>query len=301
VPERLGLLGDVGALVRSARIPYGEALALVPTLAKDDSRHIVDSMAGLVGGLSNALVPNDLRANYQRFVARSFGARARQVGWAARPGDSDDTRLLRPTLLAMMVQDAESPALQAEARTLADKWLGDHNAVAPELIDLVLDAAARQGDRALWDRWLAAARAERDRGDRERLLGGLGDFVDPTLVAENLRVSLSDDFDPRESMILIRGAAADRRTRQQAWDFVKQHYDRIVARMPADYGARLVSIGRGFCDVQHRQEIEGFFKDKVGQSRGGPRILAQNLERMNLCIALRAAQQDSVTAFLKTQ
>jgi alanyl aminopeptidase len=129
----------------------------------------------------------------------------------------------------------------------------------------------------------------------------MASFLDPTLVAENLRVALSEDFDPRESMILIRGAAGDRRTRQQAWDFVKQHYQQIVARMPADYGARLVSIGRGFCDVQHRQDLEAFFKDKVGQSRGGPRILAQTLERLDQCIALRAVQQDSVTAFLKTQ
>jgi alanyl aminopeptidase len=301
VPERLGLLGDVGALVRSARIPYGEALALVPSLAQDDSRHIVDSMAGLVGGLSNALVPEDLRPKYQRFVTRSFGARARQLGWVARPGDSDDTRLLRPTVLAMMVQDAEDRALQSEARALADKWLAAHDAVAPELVDLVLDAAARHGDRALWDRWLGAAKAERDRSDREHLLGALASFLDPTLVAENLRVALSEDFDPRESMILIRGAAGDRRTRQQAWDFVKQHYQQIVARMPADYGARLVSIGRGFCDAQHRQDLEAFFKDKIGQSRGGPRILAQTLERLDLCIALRAAQQDSVTAFLKAQ
>jgi alanyl aminopeptidase len=62
-----------------------------------------------------------------------------------------------------------------------------------------------------------------------------------------------------------------------------------------------VSIGRGFCDAQHRQDLEAFFKDKIGQSRGGPRILAQTLERLDLCIALRAAQQDSVTAFLKAQ
>jgi alanyl aminopeptidase len=301
VPERLGVLGDVGALVRSARLPYGEALSLVPALAQDDDRHIVDSMAGLVGGLSDAFVPDDLRPQYQRFVTRTFGARARQLGWSARPTDSDDTRLLRPILLATMVQDAENPALQAEARALADKWLADRKAVAPELVDLVLDAAARRGDRVLWQKWLAAARAERDRSDRERLLTGLGNFLDPTLVAENLRISLSDDFDPRESMILIRSAAADRRTRQQAWDFVTQHYDQIVARMPADYGARLASIGRGFCDRQHRQELATFFEDKVGQSRGGPRILAQTLERMDLCIALRAAQQDSVNAFLKKQ
>jgi alanyl aminopeptidase len=301
VAERLNVLGDMGALVRSARLPYGEALALVPALAKDQSRHIVASMADLVGGLSNSFVPDELRPRYQRFVTRAFGARARQLGWLPRPNDSDDTRLLRPTLLAAMVEDAEDVPMQVEARALADKWLADHKAVPPELVDLVLDGAARRGDRALWDKWLTAAKAEKDRADREHLLMGLGDFLDPALVAENLRLTLSDAFDPRESMMLLFGAAGDRRTRQAAYDFMKQHHDEILARMPPDFGGHLPGIGRGFCDSTHRQDIEAFFKDKIGRSRGGPRALAQILERIDLCIALHTAQQDSVRKFLAQQ
>ena len=301
VAERLGLLGDVGALVRSARLPYADALALVPSLAKDESRHIVANMAGLVGGVSEPFVSDELRPRYQRFVARSFGAQARKLGWLPRPQDNDDTRLLRPTLLSVMTDDGEDKALQAEARRLAEKWIKDRKSLPPELIDLVLAAAAGAGDRALWDKLYAAAKTEKDRSDREHLIDGLAGFHDLKIVAESLRVSLANDFDPRESITLLWGASADRRTRQAAYDFVKQHYDQIIGRMPPDFGARLPSVARSFCDAEHRKDVEVFFSDKVSRSRGGPRALAQTLERMDLCIALRAAQQDSVTAFLKKQ
>jgi alanyl aminopeptidase len=301
VPERLGLLGDVGALVRSARLPYGEALGLAPGLAKDENRHILANVASLVGGVSDNFVSDELRPRYRRFITRTFGEHARKLGWMPRAADSDDTRLLRPTLLALLVDEAEDPALQKSARGLAVKWLTDRSAVAPEMIGLVLVAAAQHGDRALWNQFHAAAKAENDEMDRERLLTGLGSFLDPELVAANFGVALSKDFDPRESFSLVWRASNDRRTRQLAYDFVKQHFDDIIARMPLDFAARLPQVGRGFCDVEHRRDLEAFFTERSARARGGPRALAQTLERVDLCIALRAAQQASVSDFLQKQ
>ena len=301
LPERVALIGDVGALVRGGQMAYGDALALMPTLARDQSRQIVTSMISLVSPLSDHHVTPELRPRYQRFVTRTFGARARRLGWLPNLDDTDDTRLLRPALLAVMVEAGEDKALMAQARGLAEKWIADHKTVPPELVGPILNAAARGGDRALWDKFYAAAKSEPDRIDRGRLLAGMAGFVDPKIVAENFRVSLSTEFDPRESMALVYGASADRRTRQAAYDFVKQNYDQLVARMPPDSGGRLATVGGGFCDSQHRSDLAAFFTERAGRSRGGPRSLAQTLERMDLCIASHAAQRDSVQAFLKKQ
>jgi cytosol alanyl aminopeptidase len=62
---------------------------------------------------------------------------------------------------------------------------------------------------------------------------------------------------------------------------------------------QLAGIGGSFCDPEHRADLEAFFKDRAATAPGGPRILAQTLERMDLCIAMRAAHQSSVTTFLK--
>jgi alanyl aminopeptidase len=198
-----------------------------------------------------------------------------------------------------VAEDGEDKALLAEARKLSETWLSDRKALAPDMVGSVLGAAAYSGDRALWEKFHAAAKVEKDRRERGRLLGAMSDFRDPAIVQENFKIALSDEFDPRESLTLIYGAGRDPKTRQMAWDFVKQRYDDIVARMPKDFGGRLAGVGSGFCDAEHRADLEAFFKDRVTKSPGGPRQLAQILEGQALCIAMRTAQQPSVANFLK--
>jgi cytosol alanyl aminopeptidase len=299
VAERMALLGDVGALVRNGRMPYGEALTLVPLLARDDNRHILASTADLLGGLSDHYVPESLRPQYRRVILASFGTRARRLGWEPRPDETDETRLLRPGLASMVARDGQDEQLLAQARRLTERWLTDRKAIPPELVNSVLSTAARSGDRALWEKLHAAAKVEKDRRDRGALLGAMGSFVDKEIVQENFKIALSDAFDPRESLTLVFGAASDRRTRQAAYEFVKEHNDAIVARLPRDFGVRLAGIGGAFCDPEHRADLEAFYRERAARAPGGPRMLAQTLERMDLCIAMRAAHQSSVTSFLK--
>jgi alanyl aminopeptidase len=299
IAERVGLFGDVLALVRSGQLHESDALALVPALTRDGNRHLVGMALGLVGGLSDHLVEDSVRPNYRRLITKLFGARAHQLGWQPKADEDDDTRLLRSQLVATVAEDGEDKALLGDARKLAEKWLSDRKAIAPDMVGSVLGAAAHSGDRALWEKFHTAAKAEKERRERGRLLSAMSGFRDPSIVQENFKIALSDQFDPRESLSLVYGAGGDPRTRQMAWDFVKQHYEDILARMPKDFGGRLVGVGGGFCDAEHRAEIEAFFKDRVTKSPGGPRQLAQMLEGQGLCIAMRSAQLPSVTSFLK--
>jgi alanyl aminopeptidase len=200
-----------------------------------------------------------------------------------------------------VADDGEDAGLRAEARSLAERWLTDRKSVEPELVGDALSLAARNGDRAFWDKLHAAARAEKDRRDRGRLLEALGSFEDPKLVAEGFKVALSDEFDPRESLALIYGPSGNRRTRQQAYDFAKANYDALRARMPATWGAGLVRLASGFCDASHRADAEAFFKGRTPLLEGGPRTYAQTMESIDLCVARRAAHQPSVKAFLARQ
>ena len=196
----------------------------------------------LLGGLSDHYVPETLRPHYQRVIRATFGARARKLGWEPRPDESDETRLLRPGLASMVAEDGEDPVLLGQARKLAEKWLTDRKAIPPELVGSVLEAAARGGDRALWEKFHAAAKAEKDRRDRNALLGAMGGFVDKADRGGELpdrpvgRLRPARVADPAST-----APASDRRTRQAAYEFVKQHNDEIVARMPRDFG---VAAGR---------------------------------------------------------
>jgi aminopeptidase N len=300
LPERVGLVGDARALVANGSVRYGDALQLVAPLLADGNRYTIDEAIGLVAGLRANLVPPELLPNYQRLVRKTFGAKAHELGFRPRGRDEDDdTRLLRESLVPFVAVNGEDRELLAEARTLAARWLDDHGAVAPELVAGVLRAAAHTGDRALYERYREAAKRADDEKTRAIIVGGMGWFRDRDLVERNLQLTLGDELDIRHSMGLFMGALAWERTRQLAYDFVKQHFDALTARMPRQAHAALIRIGGAFCDAEHRADVEAFFKDKAPHILGGPRVLANVLEQTSLCIANVRLSQPSVTAFLQ--
>ena len=66
-----------------------------------------------------------------------------------------------------------------------------------------------------------------------------------------------------------------------------------------DFGSFLPGVAQAFWDTQSRNELAGFFEPIAGKYTGAPRTLAQVLERIDLCIAKKTAQQPGVTAFLE--
>jgi alanyl aminopeptidase len=298
--ERIGVLTDVAALARTGDLPMAAALALVPAFAGDPERQVVEATVRIAASPRDLFVTDDLRPNYRRFISDTFGARARALGFRSKPGEDDETKLLRSVVVGLVAEDAGDPALVAEAVSLSKKWLTDRSAIEPEMIATVLNVAARHGDAELFTALLAEAKRSRDRRERGRILTALGAFRDPSVQKLALNLTLSPDFDARESIAVLREAASDRATREGAWVFLKANFDALAARLPRESPAGFPQLASGFSDEAHRVDVEAFFKDKAASYTGGPRRLAQSLEQIHLKTALRAAQQESVAGFLRS-
>jgi alanyl aminopeptidase len=193
--------------------------------------------------------------------------------------------------------------LIGEATRLARRWLEDRHAVDPDLAGSVLRVSAKFGDKDLFDAFYAAAKKTQDQEDRQRLVNALGTFRDPALARAAMEIVLTDDFDTRLSFGLLFGPTGNPGTRDLPFRFVKEHYDRLVAKLPravsSDLSAELPWVGGGYCDEEHRAEVEAFFKDRAPKITGGPRTLAEALEVIHLCSARREAQQASLVDFLQ--
>jgi alanyl aminopeptidase len=300
--ERVGVLDDVEQLARMGKIPATDALALLPRFRQDPEREIVEALIE-IAGLPEQIIPDSLRPNYARFIRQVFGDRAKELGWSPKPGESEDRRLLRRDLVPLVAIDGEDQALIEEATRLAQRWLGDRKAADPDLVGPLLRVAARLGDKELFQKFYAAAKQTQDLEDKERLVSALGGFQNPALANTAMNLVLTDDFDARISFGLLFGPAGNPKTRDLPFVFVQQHYDALRAKLPSsvseDDAAFLPYVGGGYCDEEHRAEIEAFFKDRATHTTGGPRVLAQVLEQVHLCSARREAQQAGVVEFLR--
>jgi len=236
-------------------------------------------------------------------VNKVYGPRAHELGWTPKSDETDDAHLLRPELVQFVANDGADADLGAEAVRLATKWLEDRSLIAPGMLSVILATAAAHSDRALYESMTAALPKTTDPAERRALLGGMAAFRDPALIQANFGLLLKGEIDFREAAGLIFGALQYPETRAIPFEAVRDNYDQLISKLPngllGEFAGYLPMVGRAFCDEQHRNEVAAFFKDRSAKTTGGPRILAQTLESIDQCIAIRKAQEPSVAEFLK--
>jgi alanyl aminopeptidase len=303
--ERVTLLHDLKAAVDAGHGKIGTALQAAQTFSNAPERAVSGQAQTLVAGVRK-LVPLELLPNYERYVRKLFAARAEELGWSAKPGDDDETRLQRVALVPFVASQGENATLQAVARRLATGWLTNHKGVDADMLSPVLTTAAWSGGQDLFDTMLHALKSTQDTQQRRMILGGLGSFRDPKIARQALALWLDPDLDMRDTFIpLARAALGDRRTEKLPYEFLQANYDAVVKRLPSsatfDYRAALPSLGASLCDEPSRQEFVSFFQDRVKDYVGGPRNYANALESIRLCEARQSAQGSDVAQFFSKQ
>ena len=179
--EQAGLFGELDNLARAGNLQLSEGLKLAAMLKDEPKRQIMDA-ALQFAAVRIDFLPDNLRPKYIAYVRDNFGARARKLGWIPKPGESEDDRLLRPSLVGFVARDGEDPELIACATELAEQ-VARHPPGAPRgVFDEIFNVAARNGDAALYERILAAAKTEKDEFFQQALVGALGSFRTRELV-----------------------------------------------------------------------------------------------------------------------
>jgi cytosol alanyl aminopeptidase len=298
--EKVDLLKNASALVAAGQMPAGEALALVPKFKDSTERELVNAALEIAGGMKR-VVPPSLKPNYDRFVLAMFDAKARSLGMELKAGESDDARLLRPALVAIVAEHGDTE-LNSKAREVAERWLKDRKSVSPDIAGTALDIAAGHGDRAFFDRLVTELHSTKDRRDRSRIVRAIGSFRDPEIAKSGLQLQLDPTLDIRDIDELLYAYNREPETERLAWPFLVANYDKILSRLPSRLGnhagADLPFVGGAFCDEKGYTEVQSFFREKVKSMPGAKHSLGQVLERIQACGPRRAAQKSEVAKFL---
>ena len=302
--ERSDLMGNAASLASAGKLAAADALALVDTFHNNPERYVLQSAIALgLQPYNSHLVPESLMPNYQRFLLKNFDARAKELGWSPKPNESEDTKLLRPTLVRPIATLGGDRFLANEAIALAPKWLADHSILDPNLVGPVLQTSAFYGDAGLFNRFLTEYKQTKDRQIRAQLMGAMSSFRDPAAIELGMKAVLSGDVPFLEGAALLFSGQSQDSTRKLPLNFLKAHFDEVVSKMPTgggfDFGSVLPEVGGSYCDVSSRDELKTFLAPKVDKFVGAPRALDQVIEGIDLCIAIKSAQGQSVQKFLE--
>jgi len=298
--ERLSLVQNLQALVSGARIDPRQAFPLALRLSESDDREIVTAAIRIANGYT-AILPDELLPYHQRFLRTWLGKRAHALGWRPKQGESEDVKAIRQAIVPLVAIGGEDQTLGAEAVRLARGWLADRRSIDSEMSGLILIAAARHGDRALFEQYLSELRKSKVVEERFTLVAAIGAFRDPEIARTGLRLLLDDSgLEIRVLTSLLSGQW--RENRRIVWDFVRENFDVLNARLPGargiPFGATLPSVAGGFCEDGSDAEVEAFFRPRIKDLSGGTRNLERVLEGIRLCKARRNAVLEGVREFL---
>ena len=261
---------------------------------------LVRQAAGMIGRMAK-VVPDDLQPQYRELLHSLYEARATRLGWSIKPGEEQETRLLRMEIVPLLATLGEDKGLQAQAVQRARAWLKTRSSVDPDLVASILYSAAWVGNREFFNELVTAIKNTKIQLERSWMIAALPGFRDPALAEDALNLIFDKDIDPRELQTNL--FAASEPNRELTWQFIQRNFDKLNARLP---GARGIPMGAilprataGFCDAAHANQVESFFRPRLAELPGGARNLSNTLESIRLCAARAKVSAPAIAGFLK--
>jgi aminopeptidase N len=296
-PERLTIAGDEWALVRAGRHSVANYLTLATGFGNEHANGVLGEVSARLLFVRDALTSGETRQKYEQFMQSLFGPLYRELGLNASPGDDDDKRALRATVVQALDQGGNDAGLASDARAALEKSLSGGTPMDATVAGAVTGVAARHGDKALWEALLNASQKANSPDERYRDLYALGSFEDPALIDRGLNFALTPDLRSQDTATFLGAFLANPIARPRAWSFVKQHWDQLGPKTTISLGdVRFVESLGAFCDAQSRDDIKNFFT--VHKLPAASRALDQTIERINNCIAMKEKESPAVTTWL---
>lgn len=305
VVERVMLAYDLEAAFHSAALPGGEVLRAFEPLARDAHGAVALVPLDLLEFIDAYLVEGPQRAALRGYIAKLYAPALASLGWKPSASEPSWRRLFRTNLLGFLALQIEHPAVLAEAARLGRRLLaqgGDRGsqreAVAPDLAELALAAAARTGGAEVFDALIAELARSEDAQLRQRTLVALASTRDPALVGRALDLALDPRLRQNERLVALKPLLGSLATRDVAWSWLKAHFDALMAVLPDRFGGRIPPM-LSMCDRQRVSEVRAFFAPRIDKLTGGPRNLAQALESAEQCAMRAEAQRASVDGYIR--
>ncbi|RZV35659.1 MAG: hypothetical protein EX271_12745, partial [Acidimicrobiales bacterium] len=209
-------------------------------------------------------------------------------------GDTVEADLLAPTLASRLVYYGNDEELAAEFARKGAEYLGldgdaDKKALSSKVRTLglaqVFEKRPEDSLPALMDLLKNGSPAE-----KSSALSAIGSIEDPE-VATMLRAQVLSDkdaFTNRQASGVIAGLMGNEGTKDETWVWLKTNFDAFVEDRVLDVRkGGTPGYARWFCSKEKAKEVEAFFEEKAALVPGYERRLAQTLESINLCAALK--------------
>jgi len=295
--ERLMLIDNQWALLKAGAVSIEQFLTLLDGYRSETDRAVVAATTDHLGWLSTHAIADDGREAFERLVAAYYRPQLEMLGWEPRADEPVDERLKRAAVLGALGGIARDPAVRSEARRRLEGYLRDRGSLDPNLASVVAGVSARDGDAALYDRYLERKRAATtDPEEEQRFLLSLAAFEVPALIQRTLDLAISNEVRAQDRTFLLAGLLGRRASRAAAWAFVRDRWDELARLMDPMLLQNLIrALGQLTCEPT-ATEVRAFLAPRTADETR--ETVAQVTEQLTIDAATVQRLQPAVTAAL---
>jgi aminopeptidase N/puromycin-sensitive aminopeptidase len=297
--ERISLIGGEWAQVRANKASIGAYLDLAAAVKNDQGAGVVDqSLNGVSSASSRIAASAEERAQLAAWIRATYGPVYAKLGPPAE-SDSANTRELRSEIFGLLGHRGADPAILAQAREVATKFLADPASIDATLGQAALAIAARNGDAALFDQLQKVYETSANPEFQEGALQMLTVFTDPALVQRALDYALSGKVRNQDAAIGLGIELQSDENRDLAWSYIQSHWEKIEPLLTPELGAFMVESTGHFCTAEARGSVENFFAAHKVPS--ADQSVKHAIESIDGCIELRKLQEPKLKEWLAAQ
>ncbi len=294
--ERFNLLNDAWAAALSGLMPLTEFLGLTARFRAERDKNVWSVLTGAFQYL-NRLVEEKERPGLEGLVRDRAGPAVTELGWQARPGESELTRQLRGDLLRAAGTLGNDPAVQGQAVEVHAAFLRDPAAVDANVAAAAVAVLAHAGDAARYDEFLGRYRTAKTPQEEQRYLHALAAFRPAPLVERTLTMTLSGEARTQDAPFLLRSLLQSVHGRGLAWEFLRANWEPITRTFPPVGVRRLCEGLTALATPEWEREVREFVaENKVDL---GGKTLEQYLEQQHIAVTLREREGSALHEFLR--
>jgi aminopeptidase N len=295
VPNRIVVLTNAWAQVRSGDLDTSVVLDMLPAFDADHERHVVGTIVTILSHMSDGIVDDASRAAFESYVRARLGGHAR--AYAAKKTLSADDVLGKRAVDAALANLGNDTATLKAQETVAKKWLQSHGSVDADAAQVAVELASRRENDARFQELVRAMNEAKEPTDRVIALRGLGGFDDPALIEKAFHMVVSGEIKEQDVRYLFRAALARKSARANVAAFVTAHWDELRKRLPGEGGTRLVHIVGSSCKRDEVEKLYAFVAPRAKEMEGADRELDEAVEEGRLCVELHDRAAPAATQF----
>lgn len=280
--ERFGLINDAWATTLGGITSLTDYLDLIELLRDENDVNVWATVIGSCHHLARILDDGQCAALEKRLRAL-FAPAVERFGWSVKAGESELASQVRGDLIGALGTVADDKPTQERARELFAAYEKSADAVDRNLIPALVSIVAHTGGSDDYEKFSSKFKNAQTPQEETRYLFALGNFRDAQLIERTLNLTISGEVRTQNSPYLMRGILLNRRARDEAWAFMKSHWDEMLRQYPDNSIPRMCEGVIGLVTADLEADVKSFFAEHPVKQ--GSKQMEQHLERLRVAVA----------------